>query len=213
MSGILEGFLEGEPFMWMILSVSVVAMGIVAQRAFLFYVKYRLAEDDVTRMVIQSIEANNYSRALQICQAKAHPLTNILKAGVMRANRSEKEIRRSMDIATSDEVARIKKGIPTLPHLSNVATLLGLLGTIRGLIIAFTGMESGDAVKRQEALSKGIALAFRATFFALFCAVIMILCFVVLSGKQNKLLAKIEYSGNLLIDTLISKAKKVGEKG
>ena len=213
MSGILEGFLEGEPFMWMILSVSVIALGIVAQRAFLFYVKYRLAEDDVTRMVIQSIEANNYSRALQICQAKAHPLTNILKAGVMRANRSEKEIRRSMDIATSDEVAKIKKGIPTLPHLSNVATLLGLLGTIRGLIIAFTGMESGDAVKRQEALSKGIALAFRATFFALFCAVIMILCFVVLSGKQNKLLAKIEYSGNLLIDTLISKAKKVGEKG
>jgi len=213
MSGILEGFLEGEPFMWMILSVSVVAMGIVAQRAFLFYVKYRLAEDDVTRMVIQSIEANNYSRALQICQAKAHPLTNILKAGVMRANRSEKEIRRSMEIATSDEVSKIKKGIATLPHLSNVATLLGLLGTIRGLIIAFTGMESGDAVKRQEALSKGIALAFRATFFALFCAVIMILCFVVLSGKQNKLLAKIEYSGNLLIDTLISKAKKVGEKG
>lgn len=213
MSGILEGFLEGEPFMWMILSVSVVAMGIVLQRIFLFYVKYRLAEDDVTRMVIQSIEANNYSRALQICQAKAHPLTNILKAGVMRANRSEKEIRRSMDIATSDEVSKIKKGIAALPNLSNVATLLGLLGTIRGLIIAFTGMESGDAVKRQEALSKGIALAFRATFFALFCAVIMILFFIVLTGKQNKLLAKIEYSGNLLVDTLVAKAKKASDKG
>jgi biopolymer transport protein ExbB/TolQ len=69
-------------------------------------------------------------------------------------------------------------------------------------------MEGGDAVKRQEALSKGIAMAFRATFFALSCAVIMILFWLTLTSKQNKLLANMEHAGGVLIDTLIGKNNK-----
>lgn len=207
---LIAEFNEGGVFMYAILVLSIIALGIILQKGFLYYVHLKIAEDEVTRAVMGSVEVNNYSRALQICTSRSHPLTNVMKAGLMRANRPEKEIRRSMEIAASEEVHRIKKGIPALPQLSNVATLLGLLGTIRGLIIAFTGMSGGNAAERQEALSKGIALAFRATFFALAVAVIMILFYVILTSKQNRLLGKMEYAGNLLVDTLMAKNKKAG---
>jgi biopolymer transport protein ExbB len=207
MMAYLETFNEGGPFMYTILALSIFALGVIINKAYLFFFKYRMSEDDVTQMVIKSVEANNYARALQICNSKTHPLTTVLKAGLMRANRSEKEIRRSMEMAVTDEIPKLKRGLGVLPQLSNVATLLGLLGTIRGLIIAFSGMESADAVKRQEALSKGIALAFTATFFALSVSVVMILLYLVLTSKQNKILAKIEYAGTVLIDMLCAKNK------
>jgi biopolymer transport protein ExbB len=203
----IDVFNEGGPFMYAILILALFALGIIINRSYAFYHKYRISEDEVAAQVMKSVEANNYARAIQVCNAKAHPMTTILKAGLMRANRSEKEIRRSMEIAATEEIAGLKKGISVLPHLSNVSTLLGLLGTIRGLIIAFSGMESGDAVQRQEALSKGIALAFRATFFALAVAVVMILFYVILTSKQNKILTKIERAGTSLVDILTEKNK------
>jgi len=113
-----------------------------------------------------------------------------------------------MEMTAQEETSRIKKFTGALPQLSNVSTLLGLLGTIRGLILAFSGMGGGDAVKRQEALSKGIAMAFRATFFALSVAVVMILCWLVITSREKRLIGKIEHSGSLLIDSLAVKNKK-----
>jgi len=208
MMELIEEFNEGGVFMYAILLLSIIAMGMIIQRLYLYYGKYRLAEDEVTKAILQNVEANNYSRALQICNAKVHPLTNVLKAGLMRANRPEKEIRRAMEMTAQEETTRLKKFTGALPQLSNVSTLLGLLGTIRGLIIAFSGMGGGDAVKRQEALSKGIAMAFRATFFALSVAVVMILLWLIITSREKRLIGKIEHSGSLLIDSLAVKNKK-----
>jgi len=211
MMELLDAFNEGGPFMYSILVLSVFALGVCFQRAYLFFFKYRLSEDEVTQAIIKSVESNSYARAIQFCNAKNHPLTNVLKAGLIRANRTEKEIRRAMEVAASAEIPMLKRGTALLPQLSNVSTLLGLLGTIRGLIIAFSGMETGDAVKRQEALSKGIALAFRATFFALSCAVVMILLYLVLISKQTKMIAKMEHSASLLVDVLVGKNKNLAQ--
>jgi biopolymer transport protein ExbB len=207
MGELFEILNEGGPFMYAILGLSIFALGVILHKAYILYYKYRLSEDEVTQAIIKSVENNSYARAIQFCNAKDHPLTNILKAGLIRANRTEKEIRRGMEVAATNELPQVRKGTWLLPQLANTATLLGLLGTIRGLIVAFSGMEGGDAVKRQEALSKGIALAFSATFFALTTAVIMILLYLILLSKQNRLLAKMEHSATTLVDALVGKNK------
>ncbi len=205
MNSLIAEFNEGGPFMYLILTVSLFSLALIIRKAYLLYFRFRLAEDEITRGIIKQVEANNYARAIQYCNGKDHPLTAILKSGLIRANKSEKEIRRAIEVAAAEEIPRFKRGVAFLPHLSNISTMLGLLGTIRGLIIAFSGMEGGDAVKRQEALSTGIAIAFRATFFALSVAVVLVFFFVILNTKQNKMLAKMEHVTSSIVDMLVTK--------
>lgn len=205
MSGLIAAFNEGGPFMYLILVLSLFSLAMIIRKVYHLWFRYRIAEDDITRAIHKQIETNNYARAIQYCTGMKHPLMTILKAGLIRANKSEKEIRRAVEVAASDEIPRFRRGVAFLPHIANLATMLGLLGTIRGLIIAFSGMEGGDAVKRQEALSTGIALAFRATFFALSVASFLILMFVVLNSKQNKVLEKMEHLTATVVDLIVSK--------
>ena len=205
MSGLLAVFNEGGPFMYTILLVSIFALATIIHKIYILWFKLRLAEDELTGAIFNQIANNNYARALQYCNAKDHPLTAILKAVLLRANKSEKEIRRAVEVAAAKEIPRFKRGVAFLPHFANIATMVGLLGTIRGLIIAFSGMEGGDAVKRQEALSAGIAIAFRATFFALSVAAALVFAFVVLSTKQNRVLERIEHAVTSVVDMIVTK--------
>lgn len=205
MSGLIAEFNEGGVFMYFILVLSLFAISMVIRKFYLLFWKYRLAEDEISKAILKQIESNNYARAIQYCNSKNHPLTIILKAGLMRANKSEKEIRRAVDVAAADELAKFKRGVSFLPHFANISTMVGLLGTIRGLIMAFSGMEGGDAVKRQEALSTGIAIAFRATFFALSVAASLVFFFVVLQTRQNKMLEKMEHVVSTVVDMVVTK--------
>jgi biopolymer transport protein ExbB/TolQ len=205
MSGVIATMNEGGVFMYFILSFSIFALTMIIRKVYLLWVRYRLAEDEITKAVLRQIESNNYARAIQYCNGKNHPLTAIIKAALLRANKSEKEIRRGVEVAAADEIPRFKRGVAFLPHLANVSTMVGLLGTIRGLIHAFSGMEGGDAVKRQEALSTGIALAFNATFFALSVAATLVLAFVILNTKQNKMVEKMEHVVTTVVDMIVTK--------
>ena len=205
MSGIIATFNEGGMFMYIILALSLFAIAMVIRKFYLLFWKYRLAEDEISKAILKQIESNNYARAIQYCNGKNHPLTTILKAGLMRANKSEKEIRRAVEVAAADELAKFKRGVSFLPHFANISTMVGLLGTIRGLIMAFSGMEGGDAVKRQEALSTGIAIAFRATFFALSVAASLVFFFVILQTRQNKMLEKMEHVVSTVVDMVVTK--------
>jgi biopolymer transport protein ExbB len=214
MAQLFAEFNEGGPFMYMILTISIFSLTMIIRKAYQLWVRYRLAEDEITKAILKQIESNNYARAIQYCNGKAHPLTAIIKAALIRANKSEKEIRRAVEVVSADEVPRFKRGVAFLPHLANVSTMIGLLGTIRGLILAFSGMEGGDAVKRQEALSTGIALAFRATFFALSVAAFLVLMFVVLNTKQNKMLEKMEHIATTVVDMIVTKnTRALQQKG
>ena len=132
----------------------------------------------------------------------------MLSAALERANRSEKEIRRGLEGAAVVQLARFRQGTAALPQISNLATLLGLLGTIHGLIISFSGMQGVDASARQAALSKGVAVAFYNTLFGLSVATTAVIAFLVVSIKQNGELNKLEYATATLIDALIGAGEK-----
>ena len=90
-----------------------------------------------------------------------------------------------------------------MPQLSNIATLFGLIGTIRGLIISFSGVAGGDAATRQAMLSQGISIAFYNTFFGLTVAVVIIVFYMFILGRQNRVLADMELGSAKLIDRLL----------
>ena len=96
--------------------------------------------------------------------------------------------------------------------IANIATLLGLLGTIAGLIKSFAAISAADPVQRQAILSSGIALAMNATAFGLITAIFTMIAHNVLSNKANRLLEEIDEFGVKLLD-LLSARKYRQSKG
>ena len=173
--------------------------------------------EDLLKDVFTQVEAGSFARALQLTNATDHPINSVFKAALLRANRSEKELRRGVEVAAIAEMPRLRRGTGYMPQLSNIATLFGLIGTIRGLIISFSGVAGGDAATRQAMLSQGISIAFYNTFFGLTVAVLIIIAYMMILGKQNALLGQMELGSAKLIDQLlmqqsVSKEKAAGAK-
>ncbi len=194
---------EGGIFMYCILVTSFVAVAVILQRSYALWFGMRFNVAQYLQRVQQLIAAGEYGKAMQASSGK-HPLQRMVNAGLMRANRSEKEIRRGVEATAVAELARFRGQTAALPQLSNLATLLGLLGTIRGLILSFNGMAGVDAAQRQAALSQGVAVAFYNTFFGLSVAMSTVVAYLILSTKQGSSLTKMDSALAIIIDQLSS---------
>jgi biopolymer transport protein ExbB/TolQ len=199
---IVELLLAGGMFMFGILATSLVAVGIIAQRGYTLWIGFRLNVESLRDRVLSHVDNGDYGKAAQLCDGK-HPLQRMMLAAIERANRGEKEIRRSVETCAVTELARFRRGTGALPQISNLATLLGLLGTIHGLIISFSGMQAVDAAARQAALSKGVAVAFYNTFFGLTVATVTVVAYLLVSAKQGRELTRMEAATSALVDRLL----------
>ncbi|MBI4509339.1 MAG: MotA/TolQ/ExbB proton channel family protein [Deltaproteobacteria bacterium] len=193
----------GGIFMYGILATSLFSVAVILQRVFSLFLRFRLDTNALKARVGSHVAAGDHGKALQLCKG-AHPVQAIMTAALLRAGRGEKEIRRSVETTAVPELARYRHGTASLPQLSNLATLLGLLGTIHGLIVSFSGMQGQDAVARQAALSKGVAIAFYNTFFGLTVATVTAVAYLIVSSKQGKELTRMEHAVSSLIDQLLT---------
>ena len=197
--------------MYAILVASIVSLAIIGQRTYSLWFAFRINVEGLRDQIVAHVDQAEYGRAAQLC-AGSHPLQKMLLAALERANRSEKEIRRNIETTAVTELARFRRGTAALPQLSNLATLLGLLGTIHGLIISFSGMQGVDAAQRQAALSKGVAVAFYNTFSGLTVATVTVVAYLIISSKQTKELTRMESATATVLDHLLLSpdARKAG---
>ena len=137
---------SGGWMMYVILGVSVVALAISLDRFILLFVRSKLNVTQLLGRVVRSVESRDFTQAIETCNIRTkHPLPVILKAGLSKANRREKEIERAMEEEMLRALPAINRGVGFLGLLGNSATLLGLLGTIFGLIRAFSGVSAASA--------------------------------------------------------------------
>lgn len=194
---------QGGIWMYLILVVSVICLSLLVERVYFIFFKFNTNARQLMNTVQRNIVAGNIDGAIRVCNsAKTAAVAQVVKAGLGRANKSELEIQNAIDEASLEVVPLVTRFLPALASFANIATLLGLLGTIIGLIDAFSALETAAPDKRQEMLSGGIAIAMNTTAFGLMVA-IPTLCFhVVLAARATKILNDVElYStklGNLL---------------
>ena len=139
----------------------------------------------------------------------------MVKAGLTRANKGEREIHNALEEATLDVIPLVQKRTATLQAIANIATMLGLLGTVVGMIGAFNDLATVTPDKRQEALGRNIALAMNTTAFGLIVAIPCLFAFIFLSNVTKKIIDEIDqYSvklENLLTYRLKGGASDDGE--
>ena len=194
--GIAGFFKHGGVFMYFNLLISAVVIALVIERTIFQMTKYRVNSKEFFAQVRKLVNANNLDRAIKLCEAGngGYPTLQLVKSGLTVANRGPDEI----DAAMSEKLAEIKpgveKGIGSLWSLANIATLIGLLGTVSGLIATFSAVSSGNisAAERQTRLAAGISEAMGNTAFGLGIAVTCMIAHLILHNNAKKIVHDLE---------------------
>ena len=196
-------FQNGGGFMYVILSVSIVGLALFCERAGFLYLRLQLNMDKAFQKIMVHLEKANYKGALEECtRIEKHPLGRIIKAGLLKSDKRDREIEMTIEETILKEIPRVKARINYLALLANISTLLGLLGTIVGLITAFQGVSEASAAMKQEILAHGISVAMFTTAFGLIVAIPCLAGFYVLNNRGDYLIDQFEEKALRLFNML-----------
>lgn len=155
----------------------------------------------VLREADEQIAAGHLDEALEICTESGAPAGNVLSAGLSRYNEGTDRATQAVENAGAIEVAGLEKGLVWLATLSNVAPLLGFLGTVIGMIMAFQAIEIAGEVEA-TLVAGGIKVALITTATGLTIAIPINIFHNYFVTKIDRLVIDMEESAQRLIDAL-----------
>lgn len=201
---------SGGSFMWVIIALSIVAFALFFERASYLYFRLKLNMDKAFNSIMKALEKANYSDAIKECsKIEKHPLGRILKAGLIKSDKKDKEIERAMEEKMLKEIPKVKERINLLSLFANISTLLGLLGTIMGLIVAFKSVSNASEAMKQQVLASGISMAMLTTAAGLIVAIPCMAGFYFLNNRGDYIIDQFEEKALSLANAL-STLKKDG---
>ena len=193
-------FQRGGPFMYAIGTVGVLVLAISLDRFIKLFFVYSIDSSPFMRQILKLVYSNNIDRAVKVCQIKEKAaLPQVIQAGLMKVNKPIEDVQGALDEASLKVVPKLQYGLSFIATFANVSTLLGLLGTITGLIKSFGSLAFADPSQKQQLLAKGISEAMNCTAFGLIIAVSAILMHSYLSNRASKIIDDIDrYSVTVL---------------
>jgi biopolymer transport protein ExbB/TolQ len=179
-SQLVEAFKHNPTFMVLNLIVSAVVLTIVVERFAFQMTRYRVNSKEFFAQIKKLVTAGNIDRAIKLCEASDYPILQLVKAGLTHANKGPDEI----DAALSEKLAELKpqaeKRVGALWSLANIATLIGLLGTVGPMDLCGHRIGQPVSVDKQRMLSNGIAEAMYTTALGLAIAVFCMITHIIL---------------------------------
>lgn len=154
--------------------------------------------------VLEFIQRDNISHAVEFCGMSQAVLPKITRAGLAEYGKSPAEIQNAFELAAMSEIPKLEKRTGYLSTIANISTLLGLLGTIFGLITSFEAVASADAAMKATILSAGISQAMNTTAFGLIVAIPHMLVYAFLQEKTNELTEEITQNVQRVYKRLIA---------
>lgn len=211
----IQGFQAGGPWTIAIAFAFAICIAFTIERWIRLFFQYNVDGPSFMFEIQKQILANDLDGAIRICNGASNAaLPRVIKAGLQRASRDEAQIQNAIDAASLEVIPKLERRIPYLALIANIATLLGLLGTITGLIKSFNAIALADPAQRQAILSAGISEAMNATAFGLVTAIFAMIAHSILSSKATRILEEVDEFGVKLMDLLTArKYRHTSEKG
>jgi biopolymer transport protein ExbB/TolQ len=187
-----------------ILTCGVFAFFIVIERFRALFIAYPVRNEvfffeKIRRYVLE----DRLSDALSVCNAYLpKPAAVVVKEGLMRAHQPKEIIEHGLDVKVAQSLDRLKARTNFLSMIANVSTLLGLIGTIMGLIQSFEAVGSANAQERSALLAQGISTAMNHTLWGLSVAVPCMVCYSFLVNRANQLKSQIEQASIKMMDII-----------
>lgn len=188
-----------------ILMCAVFGATIVLERAVYLFLRAAIDGRAFMQEVQKHILEGDTEGAVRLCNSEPSALLpRVLKAALLRADRPEAELRDAVEEVSLEVTPLLSRRVGYLPMIANVSTLLGLLGTIDGLILAFGAVSSSTVEGRSEALAGGIAVAMYATLFGLLVAIPVMVGHGLIAARANVLLDDIEHYSAKVVNLLLA---------
>lgn len=205
---IIKGFFnDGGPFMFVILFVWVTGIAISIYK-FLTLKIYNINSGKLFDNIKGNVLKNDVESAIQSCSKTNAILPKVLIAGLKRANQEREYIEDAVGSAMLEHMPKINYYLSYIGLTANVSTLIGLLGTIQGLILSFGGVAGADPAEKSKILAEGIAKAMNTTAFGLISAISIMVLHTILVNKSQKMSDSIDETSAKLIDLLSIKKRK-----
>ena len=203
MGSLISMFQKGGPWMIPIAFCFAVAIGLALERFVRLFMELNVDGPSFMFEIQKFILANDLDGAIRVCNGAGNAaLAKVLKAGLQRASRDDQQIQNAVDASSLEMIPKLERRLPYLAVIANISTLLGLLGTITGLIMSFEAVSKADPAQRQAVLADGISQAMNCTAFGLVTAIFAMVAHSILTGRATKILEEIDEFGVKLIDLL-----------
>ncbi len=185
----LELFLKGGPIMWPILILSIITLSVVIERALFLFSEKKNRNHETVLNIFRLVEHKQPDEAIRIGSGSKDTVARVLTSGLEHRNTSYSD---AMLESASTELDRYNRGLVALDTAVTLGPLLGLLGTVIGMIRAFGIVGGSDLATQQNVITGGIAESLIAVTFGLGVAIVAIIPLNYLNARLEKARRKME---------------------
>jgi len=195
---VLDYIIKGGPeIMVPLLLLFLIGLTIIIERL-IALTKAKINTAEFLTKVRAALRNKNVKEAVKVCETFKGPIASIMKTGLMKYGDPKEEIEKSMENAAMHEIARLERGLPVLSTISNLAPIIGFLGTVVGMIASFDALSQ---LNDPGAVAKGISQALITTAGGLITAVPMLLGYSYFTTRVNTFIREIESASAVLMES------------
>lgn len=197
-------FFKGGPVMWPILLCSIFAFAIIVEKVWYLH-KINIDAREFLNRIFNKMKRHQIKEALGFCDEMRSPISSILKSGILKYDRSREQIKEAIEDAALYEVPHLEKNLTTLATIAHISPLLGLLGTVTGMVKCFYTIQvkasSLNPVSPGD-LAGGIWEALLTTVFGLVVAIPTFVAYNYLVSRINNFILEMERASTELVNFL-----------
>ncbi|MFQ5720069.1 MAG: MotA/TolQ/ExbB proton channel family protein [Acidobacteriota bacterium] len=197
---LLKYFRDGGWVMYPLLAISIVSIAFIMERAYVILFKSRVNTNQLVAAVRRALLKRNLREAIEACEKFKGPVAAILKAGILKHGAPREEIEKTIENSALHELARLERGLAVLASASNIAPIIGFLGTVVGMIQSFDTIAT-QGLNNPGLVAKGISVALITTAGGLIVAVITLPFYNFYSSRIANAVREMETSANILLET------------
>ena len=204
----LSYFEQGGGFMWPILVVFILGIMIIVVKSITLMMQSLNAKAFVMK-IRNAIKEGGVDKASELCASTRGLVASIIHAGLLRYDRGLDHVEKAIQSSASIEMAFLERGLIWLSTCTALAPMLGFLGTVWGMVVAFDEIEKANDIS-PTIVAGGMKVALLTTVFGLISALVTQFFFNAFNARINKLVLDMEESSVELIETLmeLNPAKK-----
>ncbi len=207
---VAKAFCEGGTIMYLIAIIGLLVLFLVIERLMSLQ-RLTVDKTNLNENLFAMLLRGDLKQAIAFCDSRPTPLTNTLKAGLIQVmnKRPDEEVQVAMDASVLRETPRLEGWTSFLAVFGNVSVLVGLLGTIIGLIVSFGGVAKADQATKAAKLSQGIAEALNCTAFGLLVAILAIVAYGFFQIRIGRAITDMQESSMTLLNLVVANREKM----
>ena len=201
---------KGGWVMWGLIPASILVLAIFLDRL-RYFMKVKKQTNKLLAQVKESLQINDMTRAVSLCKENNTPMGNLLFVALENKNKSKEEIQKMLEESSKTEIPRLERYLGALGTIATISPMLGLLGTVTGMIKAFNTL-AVQGTGNPAALAGGISEALITTATGLIIAIPTVIIYNYFTEKVNKMILNMEVESTALIETMHSQGSSTNAK-